>query len=914
MSAQSPITMFGAYVSNLSVSLGWGGQGGSMQLTLVEDPDNGVTIPRRNGQVFNGGERDGVVAPPTGTACYFKYGSFYFGGIFQRWTYKVDAVGGATYDVILESPSKLMDGVQLIIENFNGTTDIYANNFNDFEFSTNVGASNIAYGENGLQLHNVYNIFGYYENPFFGGGDEPIAEALENFGLSRFNSSGTPIREIWTALDFCAKKNSPSIWGGPIRFGDPSGGEYGVTEFDLDVTEALKVYNRIGIDFFEDLKDIRVSGPVKSVNGFISEAAEFHQWDYFYTVEPVGGQSAINQLADGGGLIDSGRAVIKLKTADKTNPPQKDKIRQFIDAELTKDDSEKTIMNYSIGKEWADATTQKIIWGGRRSRYVEVSGRINSLGQRHPSVDNSFAVWGRRPSVVSESYNFVGEAGSVYSQPFVPQPIFIKTDAFGESPYMVTPFELRMALAGKEAWLIYKTMEIIAGRSFNGPLGGWNLVTSPFTAKVEPTKEILNLLIEDCANEFDMLLTNTSKALNRWDDARLRLGDQIFSGVSKIAEDSYKQEYYVFLPNEYGNRTYNIYYPDDESEDYRSWRVSSSAFVERGRYAPALDVTFFDGSGRMKPVAGYPLVGRNGGNADFSNLGSDYAIGVNGANGLVLTQSGGPQGEDRWNDLFRKFGVFCKGAKCREYDSITTPDFGLTVLAKLLYNIDIAPDKYIRSAKPALQFAIPPDILEPTYFGIPQESERFSYGPWVTVRSSDGGNFDRNGRASAEEISQLVPETYGSYGLLRAVGQKMTEVADSHFHQSESGFVQVVGAPSFNLGDRFAGTGPYVTSMDISVDATGGVSTSYKFNTWTSEFGKLAKYNIDRIAKINKNSWTASQTLRGRISKPPFPATKFEKTDFSKLPPVEEPNLSGFGTINMANQNAEEQGIEQDVV
>ena len=51
--------MFGAYVSNLSVSLGWGGQGGSMQLTLVEDPKNGVTIPKRGGKVFNGGERDG---------------------------------------------------------------------------------------------------------------------------------------------------------------------------------------------------------------------------------------------------------------------------------------------------------------------------------------------------------------------------------------------------------------------------------------------------------------------------------------------------------------------------------------------------------------------------------------------------------------------------------------------------------------------------------------------------------------------------------------------------------------------------------------------------------------------------------------------------------------------------------------
>ena len=129
--AESPITMFGAYVSDLSISLGWGGQGGSMQMTLVEDPDNDVEIGKSGGVPFTGApNKDGIVAPPTGTACYFKYGSFFFGGVFQRWTYKEDATGGRTYNVVIESPSKLLDGVQCIIENFNGATDAFANQFN----------------------------------------------------------------------------------------------------------------------------------------------------------------------------------------------------------------------------------------------------------------------------------------------------------------------------------------------------------------------------------------------------------------------------------------------------------------------------------------------------------------------------------------------------------------------------------------------------------------------------------------------------------------------------------------------------------------------------------------------------------------------------------------------------------------
>ena len=72
MAAVTAITsspkMFGAYVSNISTSIGWGGQGGSCQLTLVEDPNNGVHI----------------ALPQVGTACYFSFHGFYFGGVFSE--------------------------------------------------------------------------------------------------------------------------------------------------------------------------------------------------------------------------------------------------------------------------------------------------------------------------------------------------------------------------------------------------------------------------------------------------------------------------------------------------------------------------------------------------------------------------------------------------------------------------------------------------------------------------------------------------------------------------------------------------------------------------------------------------------------------------------------------------------------
>ena len=869
MAVQSPVTMFGVYVSDMSISLGWGGQGGSMQMTLVEDVNNDIYIGKNeDGLPFSGVENaQGVVAPSTGTACYFKYGDFFFGGIFQRWTYKEDATGGRTYNIIIESPSKLMDGVQCIIENFNGATDLFANQFNNYNWSTNLSTFHSTYGSG--SLYNVYNLFAAYENPFFGnGGSNPY----QNFGSSGFNSSGMPIQSILSALDVLASHDSTNAFGGPMLFGvDPA--DYGgvgnsFTYLGLELGSVVSIYQQIGVSASQ-LADIRIQGPVKSINALMSEISEFHQWDYFYSIEPIGGPDG---LSDGGGYLGE-KANIRVRTIDKSVPPNPDAIRQYILNEIPNG----TVMSYDQGKEFADVTTQKIVWGARRSRYMEFVAGGNA-----PRPDDQFAVWGRRNQVDSLAYNIVGAAGALYGNPFSGGGSIVVD---GVGMYNLTPFELRMALGGKEPWQIYKTMQTL-----NGPNNGFNIFNAPWTASIEPTKNLLNLLVSGAGNSFDMAQTSLERANKQWQEQKNELNDKIFAAVSGVASGSYKQEYFLFFPSETGNRDYNIYYPDEESEEVRAWRTADSAFLQYGFQAPALDVAFFDGSGKIKSCVGYPTTGRNGGVVDFSPLGNDYGTGVNKAGGLVISQKGGMQNGDRWYGFGTanaasgvNAGLYTTGVQPREFDYLTTPDFGLTMLASILFGINIPPAAYIGSGKTSMQFAVPPDVADPSYFGVPQESERFNYGPWVTLVESAGGNYSPYGKAEAAEVTQLAPETFGSYGILQTVGGIYTQVSTSKMHESESGYVQLVGAPLANLGDRFVAAGPYVSSMDISVNATGGVTTSYKFNTWTPEFGKLAKYNIDRIAKINKNNWARAQKLRGRITKPAFPKIKFEKTDFSEL-------------------------------
>lgn len=863
--AESPITMFGVYVSNISVSLGWGGQGGSMQLTLVEDETNNVVLDKdENGYPFYGSES----SPQTGSACYFKYGSFYFGGIFQRWTYKEDATGGRTYDVVLESPSKYLDGVWVIIENFNGATDAFANAI-EGNYSTNINGFHATYGNRvndaaGGSLFNVFNLFGAYENPFFGPNGP-----YQNFGASGYNSDGMPIANVLNAVEILIERGSTEPFGGPIILGeDATGGT--ASSFGMNLSELSAFFTSNGFTS-SNLNAYTIKGPTKSVNGLMGELAEMFQFDYYWDIQP----DNIGALADGGGRLD--QSDIVLRVTDKTQPPDPNRIRTFIEGELNKPDDQKTVMNYTLGKEFATTVTQKIVWGGRRTRYLQLDPNLYG-----------WAVWGLTNPNASTSYNLVGISGSVYSSTLTPKPIY--GDTGRGTSYLVSPLELRMSMLSKEAWQTFKTMQTLAGSE---PNYGTNLLQCPWACQTDFTSNILNLLQNGLGNAFDAVNTNFQKAFKQWNEELASQADKIYSMVSNVANTSYKQEYFVRMPSEVGNQNYNIYYPTFldiqgnavyETNSKKAWDVSSSAYIEN---APVSDVAFFDSAGKLGSMAGWPFTG----GGDYSPLGSDWAFGGNG----IVSKKGSPSGDTFWftNGLAGNPGLytfFKTGAAPKLFDNATTPDFGLTVLADLLFGLQIPPASYIASGKTSLQFGVPPDVITPNYFGIPQESQRFNYGPWVTEPSLKVST----GLAEAVE-NNYTPETYGSYSALASVGVIAARTADTSLHESESGYIQMVGAPIANIGQRFANTGPYVTNMDISVDPTGGVTTTYKFNTWTPEFAKLAKYNIDRIAKTNKTGWETAKKRRDLISNPAFPKIKFEKTDFSQQNNDQMSNFDAHG-------------------
>ena len=311
--AENPMRMFNGLVQKFSCNMGWGGDSGNLQLTLIEDPD----------AVDENGKPDPAILtfPAVGTACYFIYHGFYFGGIFQRWTYS-EGSSGKTYDVVITTPSSLLDGVILITDKFQGTAysgdKPLAYKFpNSYEPSLTYGTikklgeeyqdrKGLMYESTNGFPTNVFNIFAHLENYPMGYNDpkwgnyNAIYNSGPSFGFAWTNEDGINAYDTLELLQSMAstvtgerlksygdgwnfggagprrttedgeKFNRLNHFGGFIRFGD--------SEYELDLSALIRMMDATAAEFNDDyqfgLRRFRVAGPIIDCNGFFKEVTE----------------------------------------------------------------------------------------------------------------------------------------------------------------------------------------------------------------------------------------------------------------------------------------------------------------------------------------------------------------------------------------------------------------------------------------------------------------------------------------------------------------------------------------------------------------------------------------------------------------------------------------------------------------
>ena len=981
-----PIKMFGVYVESFSVSVGYGAESSTMQMTLIEDPDNFTQKLNPNGvplykgtdpitgreiettdalscdlngenctenekimvadpivlqhevQVLDddglpekntdGSDKFETVAgfPPVGTVCQFALQGMEFVGVFQRYNY-TQGLDGRRYDVTFESPAKILDGVQVILKGFEGTA---------FQLLPQT----YFYPSEGLnftsQINNVYNPFGIKENFAWGG----------MFGYSDVNDQGFPVndkvldptdiqdkglltlieeisRSVYTYdnpngadPDSATNQDDEELIGGPINFG----------------------LNKLTIDFGK-LKELipdgyRMSGDVVSINAIMQDLTEICMHDYVSVIDPVlvtvpstQTQTGVFSIAGSGTSViekvfkngvtptvfdDDGNVVgpvVSFKYQDKSEQPKPGVVAELVE------NSKKgnTLISANNGKEYADVTTQKLMLGGEATRVWEVG-----VGDLLPALGKD----------ANGNYMIGGGTG-----PFDACPIRLPDG----STYVATNIELQMARSGRDNWDVYTQVAKAAGKSnLRTPFAGFRYLNTSRTGIVQSfrnrTNNVASLIagFNSGAHKDVMeaaLLTNAPKGV-----------DAYFDSVSSAARSSLGSTYLVPIPVEPGGIDNNLRYKNDFDIE-AAWEIAEAAFDPDYRVE---DISGYDDEGRLKACAGWTSksvtftangIQDLGYKRDFSaietivpyRIPDNVARAIGHSNLLVGSTDVKVEKEIIWvsnpygdpNNPYDDVMAFVHVTvpQVMLYDemayqkSLVRSKFWLT-MAPFFAGVDLASlaidphsvDKQIGVNKPgghpnlpggppivgentvAYQNQPAPDFLHPFRITIPQKSNRYTWGPWYKYNQKDG-------KAEVEKNDQLRPEVFGgNLAHLDEAAFALADVSLANLYATEAGTVELAEFPRHNYAERFNENGPYVTSMDVGV-GTGGITTTYQFSTWTRNFGKIAKYNVDRIARINKNK---IKRLRGASSGPHFPTKQFSSSTDKQAERADKQNASIF--------------------
>lgn len=850
---KQPIKFLGAYVVNVSCSLGWGGETSNCSVTLVNDKKAGVTF-----------------APPKlGTACLLqinpdnkKTGFFKFGGILQRWTEKTDPSSGTTYEVILESPSKVLDGVIVVLDKFQGT--VYQT-----DSALPEAMPIMAYGANSPT--NFINLFAYKENTqvnglggIFGGSN------VDSVGYPAYTLNTDIATDITNAMSnyFYTDNYLIGRFGGEIYYGE--------TIYWLDLSE---LYD----EMLPYLYQYRISGDFMDMNSLLKNITDHCNYDYLLTVDGVPNKNGV--------IIKD--AVIKVRVLSRNTPPTPGAIVNLVNELKSKPDGDKILQSYSVGIELSDTITQKMIIGDQVSRYWVSSKADNQL----------LPIWGR--AQISDQYgprieylftDKINYYGDDWANNCL-KPVRIVADGGYSNNFTFVDtnlLELRAAMSGKETWKAYQLLAAIAQGKTTPFFGTINFGLQQF-------KDLLNgkALPQDLASTDLESAEDWALVLLGADPAKVEAHRRLearFQNISKVAGEFFGTEFFVKVPGELGGVANTIKYIDDGTQAINAWDIAESAWS--GQYLRTLftDINSYDDRGRLKSFAVYD----NFENADYSALGNNYTFVPEG----VATHEVNFEKEIIWqniegvNSLTGQPDVYSAGfVKCKVpiislNDRFYTEINGFSVLCQLIFGVQFPQGEYNSIfGKEILELPFCPLPLPPKYIGVPQQSNRYVWGPWFSFNLDSG----IKGKLDISQDTNFSPESFGSIEAMNFNAQTMVNAQIAAIYEQETGYIELAEIPTCALGDRFVGSGPYVTNMSINIGSD-GMKTTYQFSTWTRSFGQFAKYNIDRMMNLKKNSYKFYKDLRDLFK---LPAPKaFNRSLFGKL---EKAARNGFPNIGVQN-------------
>jgi len=340
----TPQSVYGGYTQTLflgmsvldfSATAGWNEQASTVTIKLVKDEcggnrdyfDDGFTW-QTNVNFPNGDP--GFNNAPIGSAAFFKVENFEFAGLIQSYNITEDPGGMPILIVNLISPNILLDGAQVITDEYQGSV---------------------------LGMPNVFNVYGWLESqtnncPLVGGFGAPAG----GFGYARRNDRGIPWNRAKPALQVLlgGAETSDYSWHGGITYKQGLvSNRYGSIRSEGYIVD---------IDDLPTTSDIyyRLTNGSYTLAELISEVCKDAGYEYYVDLVPCKG-----------GPTAPITNVIKIKTVSRRSQPALGEIATFITDQNT-GSAGKVITQDSIGEELRnDSPNSAFIVGAKKKQTYE---------------------------------------------------------------------------------------------------------------------------------------------------------------------------------------------------------------------------------------------------------------------------------------------------------------------------------------------------------------------------------------------------------------------------------------------------------------------------------------------------------------------------------------------------------------
>lgn len=860
-----PVTglkFFGCTVKGLQTSLGYGTNKSTVRIDLVED--------LQLGDVFS--------PTPVGLSASVAFGSMTFTGLVQTYVRSDSDNGFSVFQVVLEDPRDILDGAKVILSDYLGST---------------------------LNIPNLYNIYGYYEQAAF--------------GSSEINEAGMPWEKIRSALQVLTNSvgdfGNPLIYKGQLYVLDLSNipvppSDYRFSGNDTNILQMIgDVCSDIGCDFFVQfvygtniIRPVIIDRRLPFANNLLADYVNnkvlsgecinssigIENRNENCSTFILGGQQTYTYQV-GESLQYFGQDINNIPiTAARTNPSDPWTLSATLNALEVRDIISATTYECNI-LEMSCASHSKASWltyiANNKPAVANVIGASNQIGPAlapfNAQQANLNAAWFNlqgdnavrmADAIAAETYTWKSQRLYEF--------VLRHHDQYVGKKYLVPVRFLQQKIEPESLQVSYSDNVVSAGYSLRTPLG----LHASFASLFGPDNNLYEPFVRyDPSNKLEV-----ETATNTWtfDPANgsptfqpslfTGFNSQIFAFNLAPAASAQGSAFTLTVSDStngvnacsvIGTGTHSNIFQFSSAENGAAIYLCNFVInVNNGDYILTVEVA------KMKD-----------GDPDFYNILNTNVI------TFTLREVASVTNLTGLFDLSRvpienyvlddsSFGAFVKASVEDKYYYKSSVPYVL---------VDIPNPPHLTPTTgwgPDVNVALQPfglgggfaDALErvnhnwaagtmsnkvrylpvaPISFCIPMQSNLYCYGPWYAAGAY--------GKVTYLKDNSLTPWNCGGFANMDAIAQAKVLSSISFQQESESGYFTLVGEPIFNMGDVIVG-GPTITNLEITASEQ-GIITTYRCNTFTNRFGVPSKSAAEKLMRISRSGDDLRKEIR-RVS------------------------------------------------